>query len=114
MKTVPRENGAKPPIAAMTGSVIAIISRGTRYACQPLRLAPANKLIAPTGARLGGCGSTRNSPPIAVRLRAGHFEGIVSCGFITLVLFYSTLFPSAMQTPPDWAPTKPPQRRAGG
>src|SRR5438094_5743211 len=113
MKTVPRENGAKPPIAAIIGSVIAIISRGTRYACQPLRFAPANRLIAPTGARLGGCGRTRSNPPIAVRLNAGHLEGNPSSAFIVFILSYFTLFASAMPTLPDWAPTTLPARRAG-
>src|SRR5438477_327178 len=42
MNTVSRENGSKPCIAAMIGSVIAINSKGTRYACQPVRFAPAN------------------------------------------------------------------------
>src|SRR5437016_10541904 len=87
MNTVPRENGAKPPIIAMIGSVRAIIRRGTRYACQPFRFAPANRLIAPTGARFGGCGSTRNTAPIVVKVNAGHFER----GFIiVLVLSYFT------------------------
>src|SRR2546428_13740600 len=89
MKKEPRENGAKPPILAMIGSVMAMISSGTRYACQPLRFAPANKLIAPTGARFGGCGSTRNKPPMAVRPKAVHLEGSPSCVRITLVPLYS-------------------------
>src|SRR5436309_3447133 len=84
MKKVPRENGAKPPILAMIGSVMAMISSGTRYACQPFRFAPANKLIAPTGARFGGCGSTRKNPPIAVRLKAGHLDGSSRCPCINL------------------------------
>src|SRR5438445_11258331 len=86
MNTVPRENGSKPPIMAMIGSVTAMISKGTRYACQPFRFAPANRLMAPTGARLGGCGSTRNRPPIAVRLNAGHLDGSRSCASIILTL----------------------------
>src|SRR5438552_14807949 len=86
MNTVPRENGAKPPSVAMIGSVTAMISRGTRYACQPFRFAPANRLIAPTGARLGGCGRSRNNPPIAVRLNAGHLDGSPSRASITFTL----------------------------
>src|SRR5438132_13072890 len=92
MNTVPRENGANPPILAMIGSVRAMISRGTRYACQPFRFAPANRLIAPTGARFGGCGSTRSKPPTAVRLKAGHLEGSPSCAFISLSFFTLLLF----------------------
>src|SRR5436305_10455189 len=104
MNTVPRENGSKPFIAAMIGSVIAIRSRGTRYACQPVRFAPANRLIAPTGARFGGCGSTRNTAPIVVKLNAGHLEGAF-IAFNPLLLY---------QTPPDWAPIALRERRAGG
>src|SRR5882762_6803620 len=85
MKTVLRENGANPCIIPRIGSVRAMISKGTRYACQPFRLAPANRLIAPTGARFGGCGSTRNNPPIAVRLKAGHLEGSSCRSRITLL-----------------------------
>src|SRR2546429_2194614 len=87
MKTVPRENGSNPCIAPMIGSVMAIRGKGARYACHPVRFAPANRLIAPTGARFGGCGSTRNTAPIVVKVNAGHFER----GFIiVLVLSYFT------------------------
>src|SRR5438094_10617836 len=76
----------------MIGSVIAMINRGTKYACQAFRLAPANRLIAPTGARLGGWGRIRSNPPIAVRLKAGHLEGNPSLVFIAFILYYFTPF----------------------
>src|SRR5579859_5418102 len=52
------------------GSVTAIKASGTKYACQRGSRAPENKLVAPTGAKFGGCGNRRAVAPSTVRDKA--------------------------------------------
>src|SRR5262245_18293225 len=111
MKDVPREKGLKfpivqqPPVALTSGSVMAINSRGTRYACQPLSVAPENRLIAPTGAKFDACGMRRSNPPITVKLNADDdLDGV----------FIATNPLSLYQMPPGSVPTKLPARPADG
>ena len=56
--------------------MIAISASGTRYACHTGSRAPANKLVAPTGAKLDGCGSKRTIAPSTVsdKARGRQFE----------------------------------------
>src|SRR5438094_184779 len=74
----------------MMGSVTAINASGTRQACQSGSRAPAKTLVAPTGAKFGGCGSSRATAPNTVSDRAAGRQFDVSAergvGGISLII----------------------------
>src|SRR5207302_6243614 len=63
-----------------SGSVAAISSSGHRYACQPRRRAPANRLSAPTGAKFQ-CWITRTKAPRIIRPTAMGRDTFFSIDF---------------------------------
>src|SRR5271165_3954583 len=62
-------NGVANEYPPRNGSVTAINTIGSRYACQDRRRAPAKRLRAPTGAKFRFC-ANRAIPPRTVRLKA--------------------------------------------
>src|SRR5581483_6234031 len=96
----PSEYAGNPYHELMIGSVMARSASGARYACHEGRRAPAKTLVAPTGAKLGGWGSSRAIAPSTVNDNAAGRH----CGLIISII-------RSLREPDALVCARPPDRR---